>query len=269
LPLLRRLGGLRARAARARQPGATALFITGCGADQNPEPRGSVELSRKYGEELAAPFRRRWTQPGHEITGSIRVAMEEVPLALQPLTRADLETMLASDDPPKKVKSKFLLDQIDRGQALITSYPAPIQAIRLGEQLLMIVMSGEAVVDWAHTFKRRFSDVSGMIWCAAYCNDMPGYIPTRRIQKEAATKAGARTCGAGSPRRGRTTSRIASQMPWTDSSRPSGPDRCHRTYARAARIPWWGAAAIREARDIVLQDVTGCDRITNRSQREV
>jgi hypothetical protein len=170
--------------------GATAVFITGCGADQNPEPRGSVELSRKYGEELAGGIQRTLEQPGHEITGSIRIAMEEVPLALQPLTRADLETMLASDDPPKKVKAKFLLDQIDRGQALITSYPAPIQAIRLGEQLLMIVMSGEAVVDWAHTFKRRFSDVSGMIWCAAYCNDMPGYIPTRRIQKEGGYEGG-------------------------------------------------------------------------------
>ena len=33
--------------------GATALFITGCGADANPNPRGSLALSRAHGLQLA------------------------------------------------------------------------------------------------------------------------------------------------------------------------------------------------------------------------
>lgn len=35
-------------------PGMQAMFYMGCGADQNPLPRRSVELCRKYGEMLAA-----------------------------------------------------------------------------------------------------------------------------------------------------------------------------------------------------------------------
>src|SRR5262249_16917017 len=34
--------------------GAVALFWAGCGGDQNPLPRRSVELAEKYGKELAA-----------------------------------------------------------------------------------------------------------------------------------------------------------------------------------------------------------------------
>src|SRR5579883_1095734 len=33
----------------SRHPGATALFVAGCGADQNPIPRRSLELARRYG----------------------------------------------------------------------------------------------------------------------------------------------------------------------------------------------------------------------------
>lgn len=34
-------------------PGATALFFAGCGADQNPLPRRTVELAKDYGKQLA------------------------------------------------------------------------------------------------------------------------------------------------------------------------------------------------------------------------
>ena len=175
-------------------PGATPVFITGCGADQNPEPRGSVELSRQYGQELAAAVEQSFSSPGREITGELRVAMEDVPLALEPVTRQDIAAMIATkDDPPKQVKGKFLLDQLDRGEALIASYPAPLQVVRFGDELLMIVMSGETVVDWSLKFKRQFARAGRIVWVAGYCNDMFGYIPTRRIQQEGGYEGGRAT----------------------------------------------------------------------------
>jgi hypothetical protein len=98
--------------------------------------------------------------------------------------------MLASDDPPQHVKAQFLLDQMQRKEPLITSYPAPMQCVRLGDELLMIVMSGEPVVDWSIKFKREFSDRAGVVWVAGYCNDMYGYVPTRRIQQEGGYEGG-------------------------------------------------------------------------------
>ena len=175
-------------------PGATALFITGCGADQNPEPRGTVELSKEYGTELAVAVERMMARDeGVEINGPIRAAYEDVPLPLEPVTREELTAQLASDDPPKRVKARFLLDQIDRGEPVITEYPAPTQAIRLGDELLMIIMSAETVVDWAIKFKFMFVTEAPMVWVAGYCNDMYGYVPTKRIQSEGGYEGGRAT----------------------------------------------------------------------------
>jgi hypothetical protein len=170
--------------------GSTALFITGCGADQNPEPRGTVELSNRYGQELAVAVELALTKDDAiEITGPIRAARQDIPLELQPVTRDTLDAMLQENDPPKQRKAKFLLDQLNRGDKLITHYDAPIQAINIGDRLLMIVMSGEPVVDWALKFKRQYSKIP-FLWIAGYCNDMYGYVPTKRIQQEGGYEGG-------------------------------------------------------------------------------
>jgi hypothetical protein len=139
---------------RRANPGATALFIAGAGADQDPEPRGSVELSQQHGREIADSVQESLAAPGIEIEGPICAELEDVSLALQPVARDALRKMLASDDPPRRVKAKFLLDKLDRGEPLIASCEAPIQVVRFGNELLMIALSGEPVVDWAHKFKR-------------------------------------------------------------------------------------------------------------------
>jgi hypothetical protein len=171
---------------------ATALFIAGCGADQNPEPRGTVELSKRYGVALADAVQQcMLAGEGIEITGPIKAAIEDVPVALQPITRQELEGWSRSDDdPPKQVKAKFLLEQLSRGEKLITEYPAPMQAVRFGRELLMIVMSGEPVVDWSLKLKREFKSAASTVWVAGYCNDMYGYVPTRRIQQEGGYEGG-------------------------------------------------------------------------------
>jgi hypothetical protein len=169
-----------------------ALFVAGCGADQNPEPRGTVELSKRYGAELAGAVQKSIISNDRiEITGSVRAAIEDVPLTMQPVLREELEAWsAANDDPPKKVKANYLLEQLDRGEKLITEYAAPVQAIRLGEQLLWIILSGEPVVDWAIQCKRGFSPLASIVWVSGYCNDMYGYVPTRRIQREGGYEGG-------------------------------------------------------------------------------
>jgi hypothetical protein len=171
--------------------GATALFIPGCGADQNPEPRGSVELSKRYGTELSVAVQESCIRDdGVEITGAIRAAFERVDLAMEPVSRESLEAAIAGDDPPRKVKARFLLDQLGRGEALIASYPAPFQAVRLGVELLWIVMSGEPVVDWSLRFRREFAAAAPFVWVSGYCNDMYGYLPSARIQREGGYEGG-------------------------------------------------------------------------------
>jgi hypothetical protein len=170
--------------------GCTALFVTGAAADQNPHPRGSVELSRQYGREIADAMTASLRSPGREIAPRLRVAYEHMPLPLQPVERCDLQAKLASTDMPVARKARFLLDALDRGEQLITEYPAPIQVVRFGEELLVIALSGEPVNDYAHRFKSQFNGAARQIWVAGYCNDMFGYVPTRRIQLEGGYEGG-------------------------------------------------------------------------------
>jgi hypothetical protein len=191
--------------------GATVLFIPGAGADQDPEPRGALELSRQYGKEIAQSVQAALDEPGIEITGPIRVGWEDVRLSLEPITRETIGKMLDSDDPPQQVKATFLIDQLERGEELITSYTAPIQVVRFGNELLLVALSGEPVIDWAHKLKQgatriapgaeqgaqvsdsgslRRAPGSRLIWVAGYCNDVFDYVPTRRIQAEGGYEGG-------------------------------------------------------------------------------
>ncbi len=145
--------------------------------------------------------------PGVEITRPIRAESEDVDLELEPVSQERLRKMLESDDPPQRVKARFLLEALDRGEKLITSYPVPVQVVRLGNELLMVALGGEPVVDWAHKFKEGAwsrAHVAGipascsslpaprspLIWVAGYCNDMFGYLPTRRVQSEGGYEGG-------------------------------------------------------------------------------
>jgi hypothetical protein len=186
---------------------ATTLFIPGPGADQDPEPRGSLELSRQYGREMADAIQQSLDQPGIEITGPMRIGWKDVALTLKPVTAESIDMMLHSDDPPQQAKARFLLNQLERGEQFITSYSAPLQVVQFGDELLLIALSGEPVVDWAHKFKQGLG--SGelgerhlpfhpqppapsppLIWVAGYCNDVFDYVPTRRIHAEGGYEGG-------------------------------------------------------------------------------
>jgi neutral ceramidase len=191
----------------AANDSAVALFIPGAGADQDPEPSGSLELSQQHGRELADAIQRCLDGPGAEVSGPIRVASAEVELPLQPVTAELLQAMTESADPPRVKKGRFLLDQIGRGETLIKSYSAPLQVISFGNEALLIALSGEPVVDWALSLKAAFNQAdrskaeqaqslrSGFphVWVAGYCNDMFGYLPTCRVLAEGGYEAGRAT----------------------------------------------------------------------------
>ncbi len=196
---------------QASNAGTTVLFIPGPGADQDPEPRGSLELSRQYGAEIAASVQSALDGPGIEITGPMQIGWADVSLPLQPVTKDRIQQMLLTDDPPQHVKAKFLLDKLERDEKLIASYSAPIQVVRFGHELLLIALSGEPVVDWAHKLKGEYqqgavyrvqreeaSAPSSLppapcfpsVWVAGYCNDVFDYVPTRRVQAEGGYEGG-------------------------------------------------------------------------------
>lgn len=148
------------------RPGFTALFLMGCGADQNPYPRRSdvvpgvtdLELSMQHGRSLSNAVEMALVVNPRPVNGLIRAAYEEIKLSYAKAGRAD--------------------------------HDYPVQVIKLGNDLTFITLGSEVVVDYSLRFKREFAGAAG-VWVAGYSNDYTGYVPSLRVLKEGGYEAAA------------------------------------------------------------------------------
>ena len=169
-------------------PGLTAMFINTCGGDQNPIPRRKVELCEKYGRMLADSVQDALKQPMKPIPSGLRAAFELVDLAYQAvMTRQELEKSAKSERAIHSRWAKRLRKKLDAGETFAPTYPYPVQAWRLGGELLLIGIGGEAVVDYSLRFRKEFGPNT---WTCGYANDLVAYIPSLRVWKEGGYEGG-------------------------------------------------------------------------------
>lgn len=174
---------------QAEHPGAVALFMTGCGGDQNPYPRGTLELAKAHGRTLATAVKAALGTTLRPLDATIAAAMGEIDLSYAPVPGRDrLRILLESKDPYEVRHARGLLEKLDKGEALPASYPYPVQVIRLGKSDFLIALGGEVVVDYALRFKKDFP--AGRLWVAGYSNDVMGYIPSLRVLREGGYEGG-------------------------------------------------------------------------------
>jgi neutral ceramidase len=166
----------------ARFPGAQAMFVAGCGGDQNPIPRRKLELAERYGKELAACTALALAAPMRPIEKSLEASYEEIPLAFDKLpTRDQIQKETTSDNFYIASRARLLLKKTETKGALETTYPYPIQVWQLGD-LHWVFLGGEVVVDYSSRLKLNLG--SSCTWVSAYCNDVMAYIPSLRVLKE-------------------------------------------------------------------------------------
>ncbi|MEQ9406464.1 MAG: neutral/alkaline non-lysosomal ceramidase N-terminal domain-containing protein [Fuerstiella sp.] len=163
-------------------PDAVAMFYMGCGADQNPLPRRTVELAKGYGLRLAAAVERVLAEPMQSLAPELQTELEMITLNLgaEP-TREELASIAAGGSSYVNRWAARLLKDVDAGKALERTYPYPLQVWKLGRKQLWITMGGEVVVDYALGFKQQYGD---SVWVAGYCNDVMAYIPSLRVLDE-------------------------------------------------------------------------------------
>ncbi|MBW3596426.1 MAG: neutral/alkaline non-lysosomal ceramidase N-terminal domain-containing protein [Planctomycetes bacterium] len=166
-----------------RRPGCIAMFWAGCGADQNPLPRRTVELAEEYGNQLADAVEETLDGVMFSLKPTVTATYEEINLPLAPLPeKEEIERDAQSDNPYISARAEMLLEQITAEGSLASTYPYPVQCWRLGDQVQWLFLGGEVVVDYALRLK---SDLRGRrTWCAAYANDVMAYIPSRRVLTE-------------------------------------------------------------------------------------
>jgi hypothetical protein len=166
----------------ARHPGATALFVAGCGADQNPIPRRSLELAERYGKQLAADVDKVLAGPLQPIESGLRTSYEEIPLAFAAIpTKEQLEKDTSDPNVFIASRARHLRQILATRGRLEATYPYPVQAWRL-DGVTWIFLGGEVVVDYSLRVKRSLG--SSHTWASAYCNDVMAYIPSKRVLKE-------------------------------------------------------------------------------------
>jgi len=169
-------------------PGATALFVMGCGGDQNPYPRGQIEWAITHGKTLATAVEAALLPQPRPLRGPLKVGLKEIELPFESVSREKLVAGRDSKDVYEKRRCEALLAEWEKTGKVRASYPYPVQVLQFGNDLTMVTLGGEVVIDYALRLKREWTDTP--VWVAAYSNDVMAYIPSERILKEGGYEGG-------------------------------------------------------------------------------
>jgi hypothetical protein len=178
--------GVAQAALERRHPGASALFIQGCGADINPAPRGTVDHAEQHGRALADVVDASLGGAA-DVRGPLRAAFKTVPLAFAPAPGADAwRRKLDDENAHVRRHAQMMLDVIARDGHTPRDEPDPLHVLRLGS-LCLVAMGGEVVVDYALAIKGRYGADT---WVAGYTDAVFGYVPSRRVLREGGYEGG-------------------------------------------------------------------------------
>lgn len=168
-------------------PGATALVTIGCGADANPEPRRGLDDAIHHGTALATLVDGLVKSTMIPLPARIDARLQRLELPLEkPPSRAEL-VALAAKAGAQGAFARSLIERLDKGETLPTSVPYVVQTWCFGDRLAMVFLAGEVVVDYALRLKWEIG--KARLWINAYSNDVPCYIPSRRVLSEGGYEA--------------------------------------------------------------------------------
>lgn len=164
-------------------PGAMALFLAGCGADQNPLPRRKVELAQTYGKVIQEAVSIALAGKMKALDGNLQTAFERVaiPFDAHP-PREEWVRRTQDRDASVARQARHMLEILDKEGKLPESYPYAVQVWRFGNSFTLVALAGEVVVDYS--LRLRAQHGWNNSWIASYSNDVFAYIPSLRVLKE-------------------------------------------------------------------------------------
>jgi len=176
-------GGLTPFPISSKLPGVQAMFVTGCGADANPNPRSTAdqeEWARRHGESLGTEVLEVLARPMQRVTGPLSTQFAFVDLSLQEVaSREELEQKRRGSE---AYQAGLMLAALERGEKLPTKFAAPISVWQFGDCLTLVGLPEETVSEYVPLLKRALGPEG--LWTAGYCNDVSGYLPTVKILGE-------------------------------------------------------------------------------------
>lgn len=166
-------------------PGITTIFLQGCGADANPDPRATkdqAELVQRQGRALGAEVCRVLKDKLQAIRGPLRVQFDRVDLPMKPVPTAEELAQLAKGPFWESHNAKRILAAQKRGETIPTHYRAPLALWQFGNDLTLVAISGEVVSDYVPLVGNVIG--SKRLWVAGYSNQVFGYLPSAKVVRE-------------------------------------------------------------------------------------
>src|SRR5438128_1586902 len=116
----------------AHYPGATAVYLTGMGADSNPSPRGTLLDAKRHGLELAGAVVGVLSRPMRPVQGTLKFAYGEADLPFaEPPDREQIERDAKSEDIYVRNRARAYAKLLAEGKPLPASLELPLAAIRI------------------------------------------------------------------------------------------------------------------------------------------
>jgi neutral ceramidase len=166
-------------------PRKIALFLMGCGGDQDPEPRRDLEDARRNGKALAMAVAEAIERPSPAIEPTLDLRFETVPLPFAPLpSRTELEARAASPDGFVARHAQGILERWPNPGDQPPDYQYPVQVAILGNQLQWVALGGEPMADYSLRLKKELAASGRSTWVAGYSNLVSAYIPTKKVLEE-------------------------------------------------------------------------------------
>ncbi len=188
------------RYVETEHPGVQAMFVTGCGADANPYPRGTLELARLHGRtlgEAVGDFMRpteSTKEPGGATSGVRASDMKMVsgplvtvydrislPLRVVPSVK-EMEAERDGDDYWHAYHAKLMLTRLETGKPVPSEYECPLSLWQFGRDLTLVGFPSEVVAGYVPLVETAIGRDG--LWVAAYSNVMFGYLPTQKVIAE-------------------------------------------------------------------------------------
>ncbi len=170
-------------------PGAVALITIGCGGDADPKPRTGLDFAKQNGNAISTAINELLQQPLTPLHGKLECRMKSLTLPFDvALTREQWLNCSQSTNHWIAYHAKKNLARLDRGEKIPAELPYAVQEWNFGNELAMVFLSGEVVVDYSLRLKKEFD--ATRLWVTAYANDVPCYIPSRRIWQEGGYEGG-------------------------------------------------------------------------------
>jgi len=170
-------------------PGAVALITIGCGADANPKPRTGLEFAKQNGNAISSAVNALLEQPLKPLSGKLECRTKSIVLSFDTLpTREQWNARAASPNHWVAYHAKQNLARLDRGEKLPVELPYMVQTWNFGDHYAMVFLPGEVVVDYSLRLKKEYD--AARLWVNAYANDVPCYIPSKRVWQEGGYEGG-------------------------------------------------------------------------------